>query len=246
MSRDSSIFLSIIIPAYNEEARLPETLEQVAQFIKAQTFTSEVLIIENGSLDRTWQVAQEFANQHSQFCVIREAQRGKGLAVKTGMLQARGEFRFMCDADLSMPIEELSKFLPPAQTRFDIAIASREAAGSVRYHEPLHRHLGGRVINTIIRWALLPGLQDTQCGFKCFQASTAEDLFRSQSMTGWSFDIELLYIARRRGYRILEIPINWYYNPESKLNIFRDALKMMADIWKIRQNGRKGLYNPRS
>lgn len=245
MSRDSSIFLSIIIPAYNEEVRLPATLEQVANFISLQPYTAEVLIVENGSQDRTGQVAQEFAAQHPRFRVIQEAQRGKGLAVKSGMLQARGEYRFMCDADLSMPIEELNNFLPPIQAQFDIAIASREAPGSIRYHEPLHRHLGGRLINTMIRWLLLPGLQDTQCGFKCFRAGAAEELFRSQSMFGWSFDIELLYIARRRGCRIIEIPINWYYNPESKLNIFGDAIKMMADILKIRQNGRRGLYDPR-
>ena len=245
MSRDSSIFLSIIIPAYNEEVRLPATLEQVANFISLQPYTAEVLIVENGSQDRTGQVAQEFAAQHPRFRVIQEAQRGKGLAVKSGMLQARGEYRFMCDADLSMPIEELNNFLPPIQAQFDIAIASREAPGSIRYHEPLHRHLGCRLINTMIRWLLLPGLQDTKCGFKCFRAGAAEELFRSQSMFGWSFDIELLYIARRRGCRIIEIPINWYYNPESKLNIFGDAIKMMADILKIRQNGRRGLYDPR-
>jgi dolichyl-phosphate beta-glucosyltransferase len=245
LSRDFSVFLSIIIPAYNEEARLPATLEQIAQFLNAQSYSAEVLVVENGSSDRTCEIAQLFADGHPQFRVIQETQRGKGRAVRTGVLQARGEYRFMCDADLSMPIGEANNFLPPARGHFDIAIASREAKGAVRYHEPFYRHLGGRIINTMIRWAILPGLNDTQCGFKCFSAAVAEDIFLSQTMTGWSFDIELLYIARRRGYQIIEIPINWYFNPETKLNAFSDALRMLGDILKIHRNARQGLYDPK-
>ena len=162
------------------------------------------------------------------------------------MLSAGGEYRFMCDADLSMPVSEIINFLPPAAGDFDIAIASREAKGAIRYNEPFYRHLGGRVINTLIRWTILPGLHDTQCGFKCFSSRVAQDIFSYQTMTGWSFDIELLYIARRRGYRIHEIPIHWYFNPDTKLNAFRDAIRMLSDIFQIRSNWRQGLYNPKS
>lgn len=246
MSRDSSVFLSIIVPAYNEETRLPGTLEQIAQFLIAQPYSYEVLIVENGSTDRTCEVAEQFSAQHSQFRLIREIQRGKGRAVRTGMLSAVGEYRFMCDADLSMPVSEITNFLPPAAGDFDIAIASREAKGAIRYNEPFYRHLGGRVINTLIRWTILPGLHDTQCGFKCFSSHVAQDIFSYQTMTGWSFDIELLYIARRRGYRIHEIPIHWYFNPDTKLNAFRDAIRMLSDIFQIRSNWRQGLYNPKS
>jgi dolichyl-phosphate beta-glucosyltransferase len=242
--RDSSVFLSIIIPAYNEETRLPGALEQIAQFLNAQPYTTEVLIVENGSTDLTCEIAGQFAAGHSQFRLIRETQRGKGRAVRTGMLQACGEYRFMCDVDLSMPIEEVNNFLPPVSGEIDIAIASREANGAVRYNEPFYRHLGGRAINTLIRWTILPGLNDTQCGFKCFSRRVAEDIFKYQTITGWSFDIELLYIARRRGYRILEVPIHWYFNPNTKLNAFRDAIKMLGDIMQIRRNWRQGLYNP--
>lgn len=223
---------------------MPATLEQVARFLSTQPYSSEVLVIENGSTDRTVEIARSFAESHPQFCVIQSTQRGKGRAVKTGMLHARGAFRFMCDADLSMPIDEVNHFLPPVLDKFDIAIASREAKGAVRYHEPAYRHIGGRVINTMIRWSLLPGLQDTQCGFKCFSAAVAEDVFRHQTMTGWSFDIELLYIARQRGYRIVEVPIHWYFNPETKLNAISDSFKMMRDILQIRHNARQGLYRP--
>lgn len=211
-------------------------------FLQAQPYSSEVLIVENGSQDRTLEVAQSFAAQHPMFRVLQETRRGKGLAVRRGMLEARGEYRFMCDADFSMPIEEVSRFLPPALLGADIAIASREAPGAVRYNEPAYRHLGGRAINTMIRLMILPGLQDTQCGFKCFRAAVAEDLFSCQTLPGWSFDIEILYIARQRGYRIVELPIPWHFNPESKLNAVQDAIQMGLDILSIRLRALRGAY----
>jgi len=236
-----STFLSIVIPAHNEENRLPKTLEQVLQFLKSQDFTSEVIVVENGSTDHTLDVVMQFAGNHSNVRWM-QSERGKGAAVRKGMLEAKGEYRFMCDADLSMPVDEILKFIPPANTISDIAIASREAKGAVRYNEPLHRHLGGRVINFIIQFLILPGLNDTQCGFKCFKAGTANDLFEQQTLNGWSFDIELLYIARKRGYTIKEIPIDWYHHPETKINAVRDAIGMIEDIFRIRGNAKRGLY----
>jgi glycosyltransferase involved in cell wall biosynthesis len=236
-------FLSIIIPAYNEEHRLPNTLEQVVAFIEGQTYTSEVLVVENGSQDRTLDVAQAFALRHPMVNVLQEVQRGKGLAVRRGMLRAQGEYRFMCDADLSMPVDEINRFLPPALQGFDIVIGSREAPGAVRINEPQYRHWGGRAVNTMIRLLALPGLNDTQCGFKCFRAPVAEDLFRLQTLTGWAFDVELLYVARQRGYSIAELPIHWYFNPESKLNVVKDAFRMGMDILTIRLNNIKGVYD---
>jgi dolichyl-phosphate beta-glucosyltransferase len=237
-----SPFLSIIIPAYNEEHRLPHTLAQVRDFIRLQPYQSEVLVVENGSQDRTLQISQEFAASHSLFQVIHEAERGKGRAVKRGMLEASGKYRFMCDADLSMPVGEISRFLPPQLLNADIAIASREAPGSVRYDEPAYRHLGGRLVNSMIRLLALPGLQDTQCGFKCLRDAVAEDLFSSLSLTGWSFDIEMLYLARLRGYRIVELPIPWYFNTDSKVNPLIDSSAMAWDILKMRWNALRGLY----
>ena len=236
-------FLSIIIPAYNEERRLPNTLEQAFSFIQDQPYEVEVLVVENGSSDCTYEVAQKFSAEHTHFHAIHEPGRGKGLAVRRGMLEARGQYRFMCDADLSMPITEINRFLPPELTEFDVAIGSREAQDAVRYDEPAYRHFGGRAINFMIRTLILPGLHDTQCGFKCFRAEIAEDLFRFQTMNGWSFDIELLYIARRRGYRVVEIPIPWYFNPESKLNVVQDAIQMGADILKMRWNAWRSIYS---
>jgi len=237
------IFLSIVIPAHNEEKRLPRTLEQVFAFLEKQDFSAEVVVVENGSADRTFEIAQSFAEKHPQMRVLQNDERGKGLAVRRGMLEARGQYRFICDADLSMPIEEIVKFVPPALSGFDVAIGSREAPGAVRYNEPAYRHWGGRGINLIIRLLILPGLQDTQCGFKCFSAEASQRLFKLQTLPGWSFDIELLYLARRAKMRIREIPIHWYFGEDSKVSAVKDALNMIRDIFRIHGNARRGLYD---
>jgi len=235
--------LSIIIPAHNEANRLPRSLEQVFSFLEGQAYEAEVLVIENGSTDGTLEVAQGYRSRHDNLRVVHEPGRGKGLAVRRGMLEARGQYRFMCDADLSMPIEEVNKFLPPALSGFDVAIGSREVHGAVRYDEPLYRHLGGRLINLLIRLLILPKLQDTQCGFKCFRAEVAESLFKRQRLDGWSFDIEVLYLAEHDGYKVVEVPVDWYYRTESKVSALRDAMQMIGDIFLIRANMRLGIYD---
>jgi dolichyl-phosphate beta-glucosyltransferase len=201
-----------------------------------------VIVVENGSTDNTHQLAQQFAKQNTNLQVL-QSEKGKGAALQRGMLAAKGSYRFMCDADLSMPVKEIVKFMPPLLQDFDIAIASREAKGAVRFNEPAYRHWGGRGINFLIQMLILPGLNDTQCGFKCFRAEVAEDLFKRQTLHGWSFDIELLYIARRHGYRILEIPIHWYHFSDSKVSALRDSVRMIQDIFRIRANARRGIYD---
>ncbi len=238
------MFLSIIIPAFNEENRLPATLDQVGSFLSRQTYTYELLVVNNSSTDGTAEVIQAYSERFPFLKGLFEAQPGKGAAVRCGMLQAQGEYRFMADADLSMPIEELSNFLPPKLEKVDLAIASREAPGAIRYHEPEIRHLGGRLMNWIIQLLILPGLNDTQCGFKCFTAAAANDLFKLQTLPGWSFDIEILSIARQRGYLVKEIPIPWYYHEESKVHALRDAIQMVSDILAIRRNHSRGIYGP--
>jgi glycosyltransferase involved in cell wall biosynthesis len=236
-------FLSIIIPAHNEENRLPGTLEQVFNFLSKQSYTAEVVVVENGSRDRTFEIAQEFAKQHENLRVVQNEARGKGWAIQRGVKEASGDYLFLCDADLSMPIEEINKFVPPQLDHVDVAIASREAPGAVRYKEPVYRHITGRVFNTLIRLLVLPGLQDTQCGFKCIRAEVARDIFPYQTLTGWAFDVELLYIARRRGYQLVEVPIDWYFNADSKISVVRDSLRMFLDLLQIRRNARCGLYD---
>lgn len=240
----SNPFLSIIIPAHNEESRLPPSLAQIDGFLQKQPYAAEVIIVENGSRDRTFEVALDCAREHPYVRVIQSPDnlRGKGLAVKKGMLAAKGDWRFICDADLSMRIDELGKFLPPATDGYDIAIASREAPGALRVDEPEYRHIMGRVATFIIKVAAISDYEDTQCGFKMFSGPVAEDLFAVQKMNGIGFDVELLFIAKRRGYRVKEVPITWYYDPYSTMRLWDDSVKLLREIWDIRRNWRQGLY----
>ena len=232
-------FLSIIIPAHNEESRLSKTLDEILAFTSKQPFSSEIIIVENASVDQTLEIARGYAGKNPDISVIHDDKPGKGLAVKTGMLFAGGEYRFICDADLSMPAVEISRFVPPALEGVDIGIASREAPGAIRYGEPPMRHFAGRVFNTLVRLIVLPGLQDTQCGFKCFSRTAAETLFPLQTIPGWTFDVEILAIAQKMGFKIAEVPIPWYYHENSKVRVVRDSLKMARDLFRIRASVRK-------
>jgi glycosyltransferase involved in cell wall biosynthesis len=235
-------FLSIVFPAYNEALRLPDTLEKTLAFVNSQPYPIEIVIAENGSDDDTLVVAQRFAAQTDIVNVLHLNQAGKGRAVQAGMLAARGAYRFVCDVDLSMPITEIPRFLPPQMDSADIVIASREAPGSVRYNEPYYRHFIGRIFNNLVRLLVLPQLQDTQCGFKCFNAKAVETLFPLVTIPGWTFDVEVLAIAYQRGYRVQELPIPWYYHPHSKVKVVRDSIRMALDLIEIRRKLRNGTY----
>ena len=237
-----SPLLTIVIPAYNEERRLPTTLPRVVAFAEAQDYPVDVLVVDNASTDRTSDVARHIAAEHPIISLLYQPLRGKGAAVRKGMLEGRGEYLFICDADLAMPIEEVSKFLPPTLSNYDVAIASREARGAVRHNEPWYRHVMGRVFNLLVRLLAVPAIQDTQCGFKCFHREAARDIFATQIVDGWAFDVEILYIARRRGYRIVEVPIHWYYGQGSRVSPIRDSINMVMEVLRIRRHGRVGLY----
>ncbi|HSM55205.1 MAG TPA: dolichyl-phosphate beta-glucosyltransferase [Candidatus Sulfomarinibacteraceae bacterium] len=238
--------LSIIVPAYNEGQRLPTTLPQIAEFVLAQPYQAEVLVVNNNSSDNTRAIALEFAEEFPFIQVLDEPTQGKGAAVRTGMRAACGDYLFMADADLSMPIEEVNKFLPPALNGYDVAIGSREVDGSVRYNEPEYRHLMGRVFNFIVRLLAVPGFHDTQAGFKCFRRPVAMDLLASQSINGWAFDVELLYIALQRHYRVVEVPIHWHYRQNSRISPVKDAIDMVREVLRIRINGWRGRYDTNS
>ena len=238
----STPFLSLILPAHNEAERLPVSLKLVRDFINRQTYESEVLVIENASTDDTAKVVEGYQASFPQLKMIRLEQGGKGNAIRAGMLAARGTYRFMADVDFSMPVEEISKFLPPNLAQTQVAIASREQADSKRIAEPFYRHVIGRVFNGLVRLLVLPGLQDTQCGFKCFSAEAAEQIFPKQTLNGWSFDVEVLTIARELGFEVLEVPITWTYQPGSRMSILSDSWQMFKDLLLIRSRKRKGLY----
>lgn len=238
-------FLSIIIPAHNEALRLPGTLRRIQEFLQSQAYSAEVIVVENGSQDDTAGVVEAMTSTFPGLRLLREPRAGKGRAVRRGMLESSGEYRFMCDADLSMPIEELPRFLPPTLEPCDIAIASREAPGAARYHEPFYRHWLGRGFNLLVRVLAVPGIHDTQCGFKAFRGEVAEDLFSVQRFDGWTFDVEILFIARRRGYRIQEIATAWTHIPGSRVHVVRDSVAMFVDLFRLRRNWALGRYAPR-
>jgi len=238
-------FLSIVIPALNEEKRLPPTLEKIDTYLRTQDYTAEVIVVDNGSTDKTKEVVLEFAETHPYVRFLQLAVRGKGRAVKAGMLEAYGDYRFICDADLSMPIDELHKFLPPNFTEYDIMIGSREGEGANRVGEPELRHVMGRVFNFIVKMTAVNQFEDTQCGFKMFNRQSAEDLFSVQRMNGIGFDVELIYVGLKRGYKIVDVPITWYYDDDSRMRLVQDTLNVLREIWEIRKNWSNGAYeNP--
>jgi dolichyl-phosphate beta-glucosyltransferase len=238
----SAVTLSIVVPAFNEEARLGGTLTDLQAFLCRQPWDWEVRVVDDGSADGTCAVVERHAAEEPRIRLQREMHRGKGGAVKAGLLAARGEYRFICDADLSMPVGELPRFLPPGLVDFDIAIGSREGHGARRIGEPLIRHVAGRVFNYGVQRLMVPGINDTQCGFKMFTASAVEAVFPLVRVDGWAFDIEVLHLARAKGLRIAEVPIEWHYRRESRLSLLKDGAGMLRELLAIRARARRGAY----
>lgn len=233
----------MIIPAHNEQSRLGQSLLNVGEFLTQQEFTYEVLVVNNASSDATRQIAGEFAALHPWLRVLDEERRGKGYAVKTGMAAASGTYRMFADADFSMPVDQIPRFLPPAVESPEVVIATREGKGAKRYNEPWMRHVTGRFFNLLVRLMALPGIHDSQCGFKLFRGDIADDIFPLLTIGGWTFDVEALYIARQRKYRITQLGVPWYYNGDSKVRMMTDSINMYRDLRTIRANARAGLYN---
>ena len=238
-------YLSIVIPTYNEEARIKQTLFTLLDYARQQDYSYEIIVADDGSQDSTTDLVESVANEHPCVRLVKLEHRGKGWAVKNGILQAEGRYRFIADADLSMPVDNLERFIPTAMKDFDIAIGSREVPGSHRFREPLARHLMGRTFNWVVRLFAVKGLRDTQCGFKCFQAQTAELLFPLQTSNGFGFDVEILFIAQRKGLRINEVPIDWHYHQGSKVKPIRDSILMLKDLVTVRLNAFWGMYGPK-
>lgn len=227
-------FLSVVIPAYNEETRIKATLEQVHAYLALQSYPWEIVVADDGSIDATAKLVAAFATDNPAVRLLTLEHRGKGWAVRQGMLAARGTYRFLCDADLSMPVEQIGRFLDDAIGPADILLGSRELPESRRIGEPARRHLMGRVFNLLIRVLALPGIRDTQCGFKLFRADTTMALFERQALWGFAFDVEVLYLARRQGLAVMEVAIDWHYREGSKVRPLRDAVAMARDVVKLR------------
>ena len=236
------VFLSVVIPAFNEERRLPETLAALGDHLRQQPWTWEIRVVDDGSLDGTARAAESAASSEPRIVVQREPHRGKGGAVRAGLTAAGGEYRFLCDADLSMAITDLARFLPPSAPPFDVAIGSREGAAARRVGEPGYRHLIGRLFNYGVQRLALPGIEDSQCGFKMFTAAAVQSIFPVVTLDGWAFDVEVLAIARARRLRVIEVPIEWHYRRDSRLSMMGDGAAMLRDVLRIRARARSGRY----
>ncbi|MFC1601307.1 dolichyl-phosphate beta-glucosyltransferase [Candidatus Sumerlaeota bacterium] len=231
----NEIHLSIIIPAHNEERRLGATLAAIGRYLEEQDFAAEALVVDDGSGDGTVELAESFAERLPLRVIALEQNRGKGHAVRTGMLEARGAWRLFSDADLSTPIEELDKFWSVAKKGGEVVIGSRALPESdVTVHQSWLRELMGRTFNLILRTLGLSGIRDTQCGFKLFSAAAAEQIFAEVSVDGFAFDVEALMLARRHGFDIREVPVKWVNSPDSKVSIVGDPLRMFWDVLRLR------------
>jgi dolichyl-phosphate beta-glucosyltransferase len=236
--------LSIIIPSYNEEARLPETLRRIAEYLPTLGLRTEVLVVDDGSTDRTAAVAESFRGKLSGLRVLSNGpNRGKGYSVRHGMLESQGDMVLFTDADLSAPIEESSKLLSALNNGYDVAIGSRAMDRSlISTHQSIFREFAGIIFNKIVRIVLRLPFVDTQCGFKAFRRERTQIIFEQQRIEGFGFDPELLYLARHHGLRAIEIPVRWGHSSATTVNMVGDSLKMFVDIFTIRWNSMSGRY----
>lgn len=226
--------LSVVIPAYNEEKRLSESLPRVLDYLQQQSYGWELLVVDDGSSDRTSDVARALGQGHDVRILRNDGNQGKGGSIQRGMLEARGAWRLFSDADLSTPIEELTKFWSYTDAGFDVVIGSRALPESeLAVRQPASRELAGRIFNAAVQTLLVRGLSDTQCGFKLFSARAAEDVFSRQTLMGFAFDVEVLMLARKLGYRIKEAPVRWVDSPESKVSRWRGIMGFV-DLARLR------------
>jgi dolichyl-phosphate beta-glucosyltransferase len=233
--------LSIVIPAFNEARRLPESLDRLRRWLAEASYRHEIVVVDDGSTDGTGEVARQNGGE-ALVLLHHRPNRGKGYAVRRGMLAATGERRLMTDADLSTPIEELPRLMAELDRGADVAIGSRAVEGArIEIHQPFYREAMGRVFNRLVQALLLPGLKDTQCGFKLFTAGAARRSFGACHLDGFSFDVEALFVARRLGLRIAEVPVVWRNDEASRVSLGGGGAAF-ADLVRIRLLARRGVY----
>lgn len=245
--------LSIIIPSYNELSNLKTgVLEEVVGFLKLQKFTWEVILSDDGSSDGTAEALDRHVAKHQGWHVLHNPHRGKASTVSAGMLAATGQWRLFTDFDQSTPISEVAKLLEKTKQGYQVVIGSREGEGAQRDQEPWYRHWMGRVFNLVVRTLTIPHIQDTQCGFKLFSATSTEQLFpslriyggltpRQDAFTG-AFDVELLFLAQRQGLKIAEVPITWRHRHTDRVSPIKDSIRMFRDVLRIRLAAWQGVY----
>lgn len=245
-------YLSVLIPAYNEEPNFEKGLiEEVPKYLEKQKYSYEIIIINDGSSDKTADLALDFSKKYKNVRVINNPHEGKAETVKKGVEEAKGEIILFTDFDQATPLYEIEKLLP-FFPEYDIVIGSRQMPGAKREKEPFHRHLMGIVFNLIVQTLAIPGIWDTQAGFKSFKSETAKALFNELRVYGkakkvegalvTAFDVELLFIARKRGYKIKEVPIIWHHVSTTRVSPLKDSARMFRDVVRVRVNDLKGVY----
>ena len=240
-------FLSIVIPTYNEADRILATLESVVAFLRLHTYGWEVIVVDDGSYDKTPSIVSHWVEENiveGESCrVILVDHEGKGSAVKVGMLAASGTYKLMCDADLAVSAEQIGKFVRSIERgNYDIVIGSRQIEGAQRFHDAPLRYFMGRLFNWYVRVIAVSGFQDTQCGYKCFTEESAAYLFQNQRVKGWGFDVEILFLASKKNMTILEMPVSWRHVEKSKVQIHKASLEMARDTLLVRLRYLFGRY----
>ena len=238
------IFLSIVIPAYNEERRIPDTLKKVISYLDDRGYCSEIVIVDDGSTDGTREVSLGFFSDGVTVRVLtNSSNRGKGSAIRKGMLAARGEYVIFMDADMSTPIDELDSILHSFHGGCDVAIGSRKMHGArIAVHQPKYREIMGRMFSFLSRIMTVRSIRDFTCGFKCFKRSCIEKIFKRQTIRGWGYDTEILFIAHKLGFTIREVPVVWSDSADSRVRLWKDVIGSGLDLMRIRLNDILGRY----
>jgi dolichyl-phosphate beta-glucosyltransferase len=232
---EAQIFLSIVIPAYNEAIRIGQSLQTIKDYLKGKAIKAEIIVADDGSSDSTAEISRKALRDWPEAEVISLPEnRGKGAAVREGVLKAKAELVLFTDADLSTPIEELEKFLPLAHQGFAVVIGSRALPESkvLKRQSWLREHMG-KTFNLLVRLLLIKGIKDTQCGFKLFRKEAAKEIFSQLKTEGFAFDVEALMIARKLGYRIAQVPVVWINCPDSRVHMIKSSLKMLTEMFKL-------------
>jgi dolichyl-phosphate beta-glucosyltransferase len=236
---------SVVIPAYNESNRIRPTLDEILRYVEEHKWDVEILVVDDGSGDDTAEIVREYSRSHPQVQLVRNpGNHGKGFSVRNGMMHARGEICLFTDADLSSPIGEAEKLFTAIRNGADIAIGSRWLRAELQTErQPLYRQLFGRIFNLLLRLVLGLHYMDTQCGFKAFRRDAAQQIFPMQKIERWGFDPEILFLARRRKLRTVEVPVIWAHSEGTRLHPFRDGIRMFGDVMRIRWNSITGAYS---
>ena len=240
---NNNISLSVIIPAYNEEKRIVSTLKKIIAFVNAKKINYEIIVVDDGSKDDTVNIIKGTLGDKVKI-ISNKRNRGKGYSVRSGFLSANGKYLLFSDTDLSTPIEEVDKLSKALKDNFQVSIGSRAFKDSdIQVHQPIYRELMGKIFNVFVKLICLRGIKDTQCGFKLFTAKAGKEICKLQRLERFSFDVELLFIAKKKGYKIDEVPIRWSNDPETKVGVIKDSINMFKDLLVIRWNNFRGFYN---